>query len=99
TSSIDRLARDGLIERRADPSDRRGILAVATPKGQELYGQAHAALAAIEYGLADIDSDTVNSLIDGLDKVASVFERPVPGSEETVAAAPTPSSTSARRGS
>lgn len=81
TSTIDRLARDGLIERRADPNDRRGILAVATPKGQKLYQQAHAELAAIEYGLADIDSDTIASLIDGLDKVAAVFERRAAGTE------------------
>jgi DNA-binding MarR family transcriptional regulator len=75
TATIDRLVRGGLIERRADPKDRRRILAVATREGNNLYRRAHAELAAIEYGLADVDSDTVKSLLEGLDHVALVFER------------------------
>lgn len=35
TRLVDRLARDGLIERRECPSDARGLLAVLTPKGRE----------------------------------------------------------------
>ncbi|WP_063045177.1 MarR family winged helix-turn-helix transcriptional regulator [Nocardia pseudovaccinii] len=75
TATIDRLVRGGLIERRADPNDRRGILAVATPEGRALYERAHRELSAIQYGLADLDSDTTKSLLDGLDRVAAVLER------------------------
>ena len=75
TATIDRLVRGGLIERRANPNDRRGILAIATPAGNSLYERAHAELAAIEYGLADVDSDAIKSLLDGLDKLAIVLER------------------------
>jgi DNA-binding MarR family transcriptional regulator len=74
TATIDRLVRGGLIERRADPDDRRRILAVATREGHNLYRRAHAELAAIEYGLADVDTETVKSLLKGLDNVALVFE-------------------------
>lgn len=75
TATIDRLERDGLLERRPDPNDRRGILAIATPKGQALYRQARKALSATEYGLADMDNVTVKHLLDGLDKVALDLER------------------------
>jgi DNA-binding MarR family transcriptional regulator len=75
TATIDRLVRGGLIERRPDPNDRRRILAVATREGNNLYRRAHAELAAIEYGLADVDSATVKGVLEGLDNVALVFER------------------------
>jgi DNA-binding MarR family transcriptional regulator len=75
TGTVDRLARSGLIERRADPNDRRGILAVATPQGRALYESAHADLARREYGLADVDPDTVRTLVECLDEVAAALER------------------------
>ncbi|MFJ3778929.1 MarR family winged helix-turn-helix transcriptional regulator [Streptomyces sp. NPDC090075] len=81
TATIDRLVRGGLIERRADPGDRRRILAVATREGHNLYRRAHAELAALEYGLSDVDSDTVKSLLEGLDNVALVFEHGAGGPE------------------
>lgn len=74
TSTIDRLIRHGLIERRADPKDRRGILAVATPKGVELYEKARDTLAVIEFGLSGMDTETVDALIIHLDKVAVMLE-------------------------
>ena len=78
TSTIDRLVRDGLIERQADPDDRRGVLAIATPKGQKLYRQARAELGAITYGLSELPSETARSLLDGLDELALVLERRAP---------------------
>jgi DNA-binding MarR family transcriptional regulator len=81
TATIDRLVRGGLIERRADPNDRRRILAVATRDGHNLYRRAHAELAAIEYGLADVDSDVIKGLLEGLDNVALAFEREAAESE------------------
>lgn len=74
TATIDRLERDGLIERRADPTDRRAILAVATDKGHDVYEQARAELVAIEYGLSDVDLATITSLGEGLDALAAVLE-------------------------
>ena len=75
TSTIDRLVRDGLLERQADPDDRRGVLAIATAKGQTLYRQARAELAAIAYGLSDLDEESTKSLLEGLDGLAVVLEQ------------------------
>lgn len=36
TGLIDRLAKEGLIERREDPQDRRSLKIYLTPKGREL---------------------------------------------------------------
>lgn len=74
TSTAERLVRDGLIERRAMANNRRTILAVCTREGRKLYRKAHAKLAAIEYGLSDVDITTIRSLIRGLDVLASTFE-------------------------
>lgn len=75
TSTVDRLVRDGLIERRANPNDRRGIFAVGTRKGYELYRKARASLSGIEYGLSDVDTATISKLIVNLDRVALQLER------------------------
>lgn len=40
TNRIDRLEEAGLVVRRPDPEDRRGILVCLTPKGKELADQA-----------------------------------------------------------
>jgi DNA-binding MarR family transcriptional regulator len=49
TSRLDRLERAGLIERKPDPGDRRGVLVQLTEQGERLAEQAlHAVLAADE---------------------------------------------------
>jgi len=40
TRSVDRLRRQGLVERRTCPEDRRGSFAVMTPAGRELMDRA-----------------------------------------------------------
>src|SRR6266480_1799015 len=40
THLVDRLERDGLVERIADPDDRRGLLVGLTRKGRALVGRA-----------------------------------------------------------
>jgi DNA-binding MarR family transcriptional regulator len=74
TSTVERLVRDGLVERRATPNNRRTILAVSTREGRKLYRQAQAKLAALEYGFSDVDIKSVRSLIRGLDALAYTFE-------------------------
>jgi DNA-binding MarR family transcriptional regulator len=74
TSTVERLVRDGLLERRSPPGNRRTILAVCTRKGRKLYHQAHAQLAAMEYGLAEVDIDVIRELLHSLDVVAENFE-------------------------
>lgn len=75
TGTIDRLQRDGLIERRSDVTDRRVVLAVVTPAGQRLYAKASAVLREIDYGLVEVDNDLLASLNDTLDTIASALEQ------------------------
>ena len=75
TSTIDRLERDGFIERRSDPKDRRGTLAVATKKGKNSYEQGRKALLAIDFGLANVPKGTVEMVISSLDRWALELER------------------------
>lgn len=42
TSLVSRLERDGLVERRPDPSDRRAVLVTLTAAGAELVHARHA---------------------------------------------------------
>jgi DNA-binding MarR family transcriptional regulator len=47
TSRLDRLERAGLIERRPDPGDRRGVLVQLTEQGERLAEESlHAVIAA-----------------------------------------------------
>jgi DNA-binding MarR family transcriptional regulator len=39
TQMVDRLEKEGLVERRADPGDRRSVLAALTPAGTHLYAK------------------------------------------------------------
>src|SRR5216117_3039359 len=44
TQLVDRLEKDGLVRRRADPDDRRSVRAVLTPAGRQAYAKATRAL-------------------------------------------------------
>ena len=70
TGLVDRAARDGLLERRADPDDRRAWRVHATPKGQRAFRDAerrHAArVAKLFSGLTTAE---VTDLIRLLDKL------------------------------
>jgi DNA-binding MarR family transcriptional regulator len=48
TNRVDRLAAKGLVERRPEPADRRGVRVRLTPRGQERVEAALAALLAHE---------------------------------------------------
>ncbi|MGI9623329.1 MAG: MarR family transcriptional regulator [Acidimicrobiales bacterium] len=54
TNTIDRLERDGLVERVAHPTDGRTTLASLTSRGRELLDLAQQALAEIEFGLTGL---------------------------------------------
>jgi DNA-binding MarR family transcriptional regulator len=63
TNVVDRLEGEGLVQRRAHPTDRRAILATLTPEGRAVAAKATDALneqvfAALE--LPDGDLETVN---------------------------------------
>jgi len=46
TQLIDRLEKEGLVRRRADPDDRRSVRAALTAAGQRIYARAIRLLAA-----------------------------------------------------
>lgn len=60
TSQLDRLERNGLIERRPDPRDRRARIPVITEHGEALRSAAaRSADAAERHALRDFDDDDI----------------------------------------
>ncbi len=79
TNRLDRLEEDGLIERRPNPEDRRGILVTLTEKGLELIDRAYPAHITNEHNLLTSLTQTErNELTDLLRKLLLSFE---PGSQ------------------
>lgn len=66
TNTIDRLERDGLVERRPHPSDRRGTLAAITDTGRALVEEATEKLERIRFGLDDVDDGDAVRVFDAL---------------------------------
>ena len=70
TGLVDRAARDGLVERRADPGDRRAWRVHVTAKGQRAFREAerrHAAkVAKLFAGLTRAEIATLINLLDKL---------------------------------
>ncbi len=52
TNTVDRLERDGLVRRRPNPRDGRGILAEITPGGRDVVTRSTADLMAARFGMA-----------------------------------------------
>ena len=57
TNAIARLAAAGLVEREANPEDRRGVLARITEHGRAVVEAATADLMAIDFGLGGLDEE------------------------------------------
>jgi DNA-binding MarR family transcriptional regulator len=75
TGLVDRAERDGLVERRADPSDRRLTRVFLTPKGDKLATKvvaAHNALA--EELLAPLGHDEQHALRESLGHLRAALE-------------------------
>jgi DNA-binding MarR family transcriptional regulator len=51
TNTVDRLERDGLVARRPNPADGRGVLAEITDRGRDVVEQATRELMDIDFGL------------------------------------------------
>jgi DNA-binding MarR family transcriptional regulator len=91
TNTIDRLERDGLVQRRPNPRDGRGTLAEITPSGREVMARSTADLMAARFGMAGYDIlqlGEIFSLLRGLRVEAGDFrQEPVtPAGEGTTAA-------------
>jgi len=62
TNSIDRLVADGLVERRPNPNDGRGVLAAITAAGRSVVAKATDDLMRDGFGLAAYDRDQLDEL-------------------------------------
>ncbi len=88
TNIVDRLAKSGLVARKPNPEDGRGVLAEITPDGRVVVEKATADLMAAQFGLSALDSDQHLALFDTLRTLrlaAGDFTEPAPspGSSES----------------
>lgn len=79
TAAVDRLERQGLVERRNSPTDRRARIAHLTEKGDELIRPLFAEHARdMEQAFACLDQDEKEALAALLRRVGSQIDRPAP---------------------
>ena len=75
TNRVDRLAARGFVERRPDPSDRRGVIVQLTSTGMAVVDAALADLLAHEHALlADLRGDEREDLSGFLRRLLRPFE-------------------------
>lgn len=74
TGLVDRAARDGLVERRSDPNDRRAWRVHVTPRGTRAFHEAERRHAArVSRVFAGLTPPEVETLIQLLDKVKATL--------------------------
>lgn len=80
TNTVDRLTADGLVARRRNPEDGRGILAAITPQGRTVVEAATAELVAIDFALAGLDPAELELIVRTLGEIrlAAGDFRPAP---------------------
>src|SRR5215475_6151468 len=81
TTTIVRLAAAGLVERRPNPREGRGVLAAITDEGRRVADAATKDLLAADFGLAMLDDTERRSMFGALRKVradAGDFPGPAP---------------------
>jgi DNA-binding MarR family transcriptional regulator len=66
TNTVDRLEAAGLVTRRPNPLDGRGILAAITPKGRDVVESATRDLMAMDFGLTGYDAEGCKQLFEML---------------------------------
>jgi DNA-binding MarR family transcriptional regulator len=66
TNIVDRLAKSGLVARKPNPEDGRGVLAEITPQGRKVVEKATADLMQAQFGLGALDADQHRALFDTL---------------------------------
>lgn len=75
TKIVDRLERSGLVGRRADPDDRRGVLVSLTDSGRALADAASDDYAAGRQRIVDrLGAEEAAAIDDALGRLLTVFE-------------------------
>ena len=73
---LDKLAQDGLVERRPDPDDRRVVRVVVTPAGLERLHELHAVVHELDTELRGIlTKRDVEVLSRALPRINAYFEQ------------------------
>jgi DNA-binding MarR family transcriptional regulator len=80
---VSALVDEGLVRRREDKADGRGVLVVVTPKGRRIYRRAHQQrleqLAGALNGLSAEQLASMKSLASVLERLTSLLDNPSPG--------------------
>jgi len=77
TGIVDRLSRQGFVERLRDPSDRRSVQVALTEAGRQLLSTAPSPWQdQFRLHLASLPSDEATSLVRSLEQVAGWLEQP-----------------------
>ncbi len=76
TNTVDKLERDGYVERIPHPEDRRMVLAAITPGGRDVAKRATAALEEIRFGVGTASIGGVTESLETLRLDAGDFDRP-----------------------
>lgn len=75
---LERIEKDGLIERRPAPKDRRGVLVCLTDKGHDLISKAQPHVVAVQKEVVQIlDEDEMQALNETLRKLLLSLEEQV----------------------
>jgi DNA-binding MarR family transcriptional regulator len=75
TGLTDRLVRQGLIERQADPEDRRVVRVALTPEGRRVVGEIETASRAYLQAIFDrLGTDVVDSLVELFEQFSDAAE-------------------------
>ncbi len=64
TNTVDRLERAGLVRRRRNPKDGRGVLAEITDEGRDLVRRATADLMAADFGMSMYGETDLTEMFD-----------------------------------
>ena len=66
TNTVDRLEKSGLVVRRPNPLDGRGVLAAITDQGRRVVEESTRELVAMDFGLSGYDEEGCRGLFDVL---------------------------------
>lgn len=69
TNIVERLAAADLVERRPNPKDGRGVLAVITDRGREVVEAAAADLMAMDFGLGALEDEQITTVVAALSRL------------------------------